>query len=160
MLPKIKTILLAATLGEQARPAARMALSLAKSYKAKIVVVHALEPLGAFGHYLVESYLPKKTLKKLEKEGYQRVIKEMEERLSKLVKEEIAELGAAQSVISKFVVDEGPPANVILDEAKRRKADIIVMGSQGDGLTDTLIGSSARHVTREAKVPVLVVPPG
>jgi len=53
----------------------------------------------------------------------------------------------------------GTAHEAILDEAKRRKADLIVIGSQGHTLTERLaIGSTAERVTRKAPIPVLVTP--
>ena len=47
----------------------------------------------------------------------------------------------------------------IVEEARRRMVDAIVMGSHGrTGLKHLLLGSVAEHVLRGAGVPVLVVP--
>jgi nucleotide-binding universal stress UspA family protein len=53
----------------------------------------------------------------------------------------------------------GPPAAIVLAEARRWHADLVVMGRSdagGPGRTD--IGSVAREVLEFAEVPVLVVP--
>ena len=47
----------------------------------------------------------------------------------------------------------------ILDEAERREADLIVVGSHGHGrLFEMLIGSTSEGLLRKARVPVLIVP--
>jgi nucleotide-binding universal stress UspA family protein len=49
-------------------------------------------------------------------------------------------------------------ANVILAEARRRKADVIVLGTHGRrGLKRVFMGSDAEEVVRIATVPVLLV---
>jgi nucleotide-binding universal stress UspA family protein len=49
-------------------------------------------------------------------------------------------------------------ANVILAEARRRKADVIVLGTHGRrGLKRVFMGSDAEEVVRIAAVPVLLV---
>ena len=49
----------------------------------------------------------------------------------------------------------------ILDEARRLRADLIVMGSHGHGrLYDVFVGSTCQGVLHKAEVPVLVVPAG
>ena len=53
---------------------------------------------------------------------------------------------------------EGPPAEAILDVAKTRECDLIVMGSRGLGrLTGLLIGSQSQKVVQQAPCPVLIV---
>lgn len=52
----------------------------------------------------------------------------------------------------------GGVAETILEEAKRRESDVIVMGTHGRrGLAHLLIGSVAEKVVRQAPVPVLTV---
>lgn len=58
-------------------------------------------------------------------------------------------------------VAEGVPAQCILNEAKDRIADIIVMCSHGDtGLKRWLLGSVAQKIARHSPVPVLVLREG
>lgn len=62
--------------------------------------------------------------------------------------------GAATSSIVAF----GDPATEILAEAERMHADLIVVGSRGQGrVRQALLGSVAREVLRGANRPVLVV---
>ena len=52
----------------------------------------------------------------------------------------------------------GPPAEQILREARKWKADLIVMGTHGRrGLRRVVLGSDAEQVVREATVPVMLV---
>ncbi len=52
----------------------------------------------------------------------------------------------------------GRPAEMILTEARRWRADLIVMGTHGrTGLGRLAFGSNAEHVVRHADVPVLLV---
>ena len=54
---------------------------------------------------------------------------------------------------------EGHPVEVILEECKHHKADMIIMGSHGHGaLYNLLVGSVTEGVLKSAKCPVLVVP--
>jgi nucleotide-binding universal stress UspA family protein len=56
------------------------------------------------------------------------------------------------------VVVEGYPSQAIIDVAKKKGADLIVMGSHGrSGLKRLWLGSVAESVVREAPVPVLIV---
>ena len=57
-----------------------------------------------------------------------------------------------------YIVEEGPPAEVILETADARDVDLIVMSSHGHhGLDRWLLGNVAEHVTRHATMPVLVL---
>jgi nucleotide-binding universal stress UspA family protein len=61
---------------------------------------------------------------------------------------------------TKLVEDfSGRVANAIVDQAKRWRADVIVMGTHGRrGLNRVLLGSDAEIVVRYSPVPVLLVP--
>jgi nucleotide-binding universal stress UspA family protein len=53
---------------------------------------------------------------------------------------------------------EGSPAEAILDIAKNRDVDLIVMGSRGLGrLAGALLGSQSQKVVQHAQRPVLIV---
>lgn len=66
------------------------------------------------------------------------------------------ELTALQDAEALLV--KGIPATRILEQAKARKASIIVMGSRGHtGLPHLLLGSKAERVVQLATVPVTIV---
>jgi nucleotide-binding universal stress UspA family protein len=53
---------------------------------------------------------------------------------------------------------EGDPAEEIVAEARRRQADLVVMGTHGrSGLSRLLMGSVAEHVARKASCPVVLI---
>lgn len=53
----------------------------------------------------------------------------------------------------------GHPAEVILKQAKKERADVIVMGSHGHtAFGEMLLGSVAHKVTQRSEIPVLLVP--
>ncbi len=63
--------------------------------------------------------------------------------------------GAGRRVSS--ALKEGRPASVIVDEAHRVAADLVVIGSRGRGaVTSTLLGSVAAEVVDHALCPVLI----
>jgi len=159
MLPTIKTILYATDLSDHTRPVFRMANSLARQYQAKVIFVHALEPMGTYGQAVIENYIPKETIKQLRRDGYERVAKEIRERLDAFCNEELNSSAEECEYVQAVVIKEGTPAQVILKEANDHQVDLIVMGTHGQSaLSDVLIGSSARKVTQKANCPVMVVP--
>jgi nucleotide-binding universal stress UspA family protein len=58
------------------------------------------------------------------------------------------------------ILDEGTPAACILDRARETPADLIIMGTHGQGGFERLmLGSVAEKVLRKAACPVMTVPP-
>jgi nucleotide-binding universal stress UspA family protein len=63
-----------------------------------------------------------------------------------------------QGIRARFEYKAGPPADVVLAAARRTKADLIVMGSHGQGaLARLVLGSVASKVLAGSEVPVLLV---
>jgi len=61
---------------------------------------------------------------------------------------------------TETLVDEGNPAARILDRARARNADLIVMGTHGlGGFERFMLGSVAEKTLRKADCPVMTVPP-
>ncbi len=59
----------------------------------------------------------------------------------------------------EFAIKPGPPLQVILETARNRDADAIVLASSGRNILQrALLGSVADKVIREAPCPVIVVP--
>jgi nucleotide-binding universal stress UspA family protein len=78
---------------------------------------------------------------------------EAEEILSAAVKE----VGTVPCEIHTEIL-EGDPASAILEVAKIRNSDVIVMGSRGLGrLAGLLLGSTSQKVVSHAPCPVLIV---
>jgi nucleotide-binding universal stress UspA family protein len=165
---KIKRILFATDLSENARYAFAYAVSLANLYGAGITFLHTLtetsESLdrGVIGHIGAERW------EEIKKQHYQ----EAKETLTgkkrdyvpiREVLDQFCEDTKSSHEDHDFITDEilvkrGNPVEEILEQAEKRNCDLIVMGTQGHGLLeDVLLGSTARRVIRRSKKPVLVV---
>jgi nucleotide-binding universal stress UspA family protein len=69
-----------------------------------------------------------------------------------------AESAGAKAEAVQIASRGQPVSDVILREAKRAKADLVVMGTHGRrGLNRLLLGSDAERVLRQSNVPVLLV---
>ncbi len=69
-----------------------------------------------------------------------------------------ASLAAKQGVEAETEVLEGDPAHSVLDLARARNADLIVVGSRGRGMVaGALLGSVSSSIVHAADRPVLVV---
>jgi nucleotide-binding universal stress UspA family protein len=158
-IPEIKTILYATDLGRHMRPVFRHAIGLAQHLNARIIMLHVVEPLGSTGEAVLSAYLPQKKVEQLERDGMQKILKQMQTRLEAFYREELALCEKQDSMVQDILVTTGRPADRIAQEAEKHQADMIVMGCTSEGfLGHGLLGSTARHVTQISHLPVLVVP--
>lgn len=78
--------------------------------------------------------------------------------------EKAAALAARRGLKTKLVMRQiagGPVAPCIVREAKKQRADLIVLGTHGRrGMTRLVMGSDAEEVVRSAPAPVLLVRAG
>ncbi|HTX02200.1 MAG TPA: universal stress protein [Candidatus Acidoferrales bacterium] len=135
-------------LDESAQAAAGidLAIDLAKAVKAKITLVHALDPavLATSADDVGSTSVMEIELDELQAAG-----KELVETTAARVREAGLEV--------ETIVRDGVPAKVILDTAMRSNCDLIVMGTHGrHGIERFFLGSCAEQVLREAAIPVLV----
>jgi nucleotide-binding universal stress UspA family protein len=71
---------------------------------------------------------------------------------------EMAEALKREGLTVETVAREGDPAHVIADEAQRRGADLIAMGTRGhSGLRHLFLGSTAERVVEQAPCPVMTI---
>lgn len=156
---EIKTILYATDLGQHMRPVFRHAVTLARKLGASIVMLHVVEPISRSAETMLSLYLPKEKLDSIQHEGMDEVIATMRQRLENYCRDE-AEICAGDSRVSDLVVESGDASKIIREQAVANGADLIVMGNCASDhrIGKGLIGSTARRVTQEAGIPVLIVP--
>jgi nucleotide-binding universal stress UspA family protein len=125
----------------------REAIRLAKNQSAALRVIHVVDRTAIIG--VAEAGMnPRPVLAKLARSG--RAVLEAARRSAKKLGVE-AEV-VLREPLSKRVADE------VLSEAKKWRADLIVMGTHGRrGLRRLVLGSDAEQIVRLAEVPVLLV---
>lgn len=70
-----------------------------------------------------------------------------------------APLAERPGVRARRVIEDGPPAMVLLRLADQEEVDLVVVGSRGvGGFDELLLGSTSTQVTHHARVPVTVIP--
>ena len=128
------------------------AIGLAKDQNARVRVLNVIDE-----HVIasaVDPYMPGDAamlLELIEKTGNKALAKAAALTKAAKITGEIAQVRGGGRYVS----------DVILDDAKRWRADLIVMGTHGRrGLNRLLLGSDAERVLREAPVPVLLVRKG
>ena len=136
----MKQILVATDGSESAEEAVSQAIELAHSTGAKLVVAYVRHaPLPVLGEPV-----------------YQRSLS-IELRLAQETTALAATRACGAGIDVETEVVEGDPAKRILDLARVRDVDLIVVGSRGRGaLAGTLLGSVSREILRHADRPVLV----
>lgn len=144
---KISNILVATDFSPSAAHAVETATDYARHFQAQLIVLHAYRvdipvasPLTGGGYVLPDGF-------------FEQIAKEARLRVEKSA----AEI-AAKGVSAVGVAVDRHPAAAIIEEAKARKVDLIVMGTRGlTGIKHLALGSVADRVVRTAPCPVLTV---
>ena len=124
----------------------RYGVAFAKSAGAKLSLVHVLQ---------VQPFLPTEQFAAYNREPSPGVL----ERAAKMQMRKFVRKIDFDGVPYETSVEIGRPAYQICQVAEKTGADLIVTSTHGStGLTHVLMGSTAEHVVRYAKCPVLVVP--
>jgi nucleotide-binding universal stress UspA family protein len=117
------------------------AVTLAIELDAELTIVHAYE-LPNYAYFILEA-----------------VANRAEEELRKCLEGQLARVRCRFPKV-EGVLRQGDPCHVILDVAKARRADLVVLSTHGrQGLPRVLLGSVAEKVARTSAVPVLTVGP-
>jgi nucleotide-binding universal stress UspA family protein len=132
---------------------------LAQRWGAKVVLVHAVEPLGSLGTAVVNTYLPEKIGKDFNEQGLESLVASIKDRLIELLADEMLSGEEGVQAINDVVVEIGRPDQVVLNWIKLCDADMVVMGSHTpDRNRLPGLGSTATKVMQRSKVPVYLVP--
>lgn len=129
----IERILVGVDGSEDSRRALGWAAELAGRIDAEVVAVHALG--------LLEHLEPGADLEAVFEERW------------------CAPLAERPEVRARRVIEDGPPAMVLLRLADQEAVDLVVVGSRGvGGFDELLLGSTSTQVMHHARVPVTVIP--
>jgi nucleotide-binding universal stress UspA family protein len=142
-----RTIMYASDFSAASRPAFRTAMDFARVTRARLLVTHVLAPVVPIT--ADNSFLSVHTWKELEAAGRRGAQKELD-RLLRTARN--------AGVRATSVLVEGMPAEQIVRAAKRKRADLLVVGTHGrTGLQKLFVGSVASRVVATAACPVLTV---
>jgi nucleotide-binding universal stress UspA family protein len=155
----IRTILYATDLGLYAPYVLQHALALTRSFNATLYVVHAVEPMGLFADSVLQTYLTESTLQEMRSKGLSAVMASIEQRVLEGFNDEMGEAPQDMQLIKAVRVIQGDPPQVILAEAQKLSADLLVVGSHSHGTTwDTPLGRTAQRLVQLSESPVYLVP--
>lgn len=140
------SVLCAVDFSEQSRQALLWASAISQYRSAELAVLSVLEPLLAEAAGI--------------RLGVDLARDQAEPALREFVDATLAEHQRQASRVH-MEVKVGTPSEVILESARTRKAELIVMGTHGrGGFQKLLLGSTTEQVLRRTEWPVLAVPPG
>lgn len=140
-----KNILVPFDLSKSSKHAFKVALDIAKKYDSKITILTAVEG-DSWHHKYYDSRADNELITKQKKVA------------SKFI-EDLVESGQKSNVpIKSQIVKSTSTVQTIVNFAKSRKFDLIVLGSHGrTGLDKLILGSVANGVVQKSRCPVLVV---
>lgn len=155
----INNILFATDLGPFTDYTLQHVTALAKNCNASIVVVHAVEPLSSFAQAVVETYIEDPQNNPFDESGANGMLNNIRHKILEALADQYMDSDRDIARIAAIRVLQGKPAEIILSEAKKQQADLIVMGSHGaQALDGNVIGSVTNKVLQLSKVPVFMVP--
>ncbi len=155
----IKTILLAVDLSVFTPCLLQHAAELAKQHSAKLVVVHAIEPLGTLGHALLNAYLEPEESRAMATTGMEAMVREVKAQVVDALTDEYIDGGIDLLHLGEVIVKAGPPIDVILQVAHDIDASLIIVGSNSPDMRPPVsLGSVSQKILNNARVPVYVVP--
>lgn len=145
-MAKIRRIVHPTDFSPASSPAFRKALELAKDNGATLLIVHVLPTLPMVG----DAYMAATAYDEM----FRAHRRQAEQRMARVVKR----ARAAKVRATGTIIDVGTAAERIVAFAKRQRADLIVMGTQGLGLlARALLGSVAQRVVSHAHCPVMTI---
>ncbi len=144
-MKEFRNILFATDFSESSDHAFQYAISLAKNFQARLIIVHVInEPVDLRGFYV-----PHISFDKLEEEIEQGAQKMME----KFCRTHVRDFDNYETFILP-----GIPYDEIIKKGVELAADLIVMATHGrTGLDHMLFGSTAEKVVRKSPIPVMTV---
>ena len=138
-------ILFATDFSENSEHAFDYALTLARKFDARLLIIHVInEPVDLRGFYV-----PHISFEKLEKE----IEEGAEQMMQKFCRTKVADFTNYESLIVA-----GIPYEEILRKSADEQVSLIILGTQGrKGIDHFLFGSTAERVVRNATCPVMTV---
>lgn len=155
----IRTILFATDLSAFTPYLVEHVITLAKRCDARIIVVHAVEPMGSLATAMVQTYLPGNIAKEIAEGGSDAVIASIRAQLIEILADEFIGNNEQFDQFVEIIVEAGKPAEVILRQIKEKNADLVIVGSHSpETVSSYSVGSVTSKILQMTKVPVYMVP--
>jgi nucleotide-binding universal stress UspA family protein len=150
----INKILVATDASAASNRALKMAAQFAGQHNAELLIVHVIRDMQIPYEIKEIPELETHTFESFN-DAREKIMRMIAESVLKTAKEKAVKAGANKV---QTAIGTGDPASSILGFAKRRKIDMIVLGTRGLGkLKGTILGSVSRKVTNNAETSCLIV---
>ncbi|MGZ6223098.1 MAG: universal stress protein, partial [Syntrophales bacterium] len=124
MIPQIKKILYATDLSKNSSYAFLYATDIARRHDAKIVILHAIEPIPPYA----ESYTG--MTDEMKRKQQEETAEEIKKHLQDFCKKAEAQIGPpCVELVSKILIPRGHPPEAILNASDEEGCDMIVLGT-------------------------------
>jgi nucleotide-binding universal stress UspA family protein len=154
----IKRILYATDLGLYGPYFMKQVAILAQTTGAKVDVLHVIEPMGVFAESIIYTYMSEKERKHLRNKGLPQVVDKIRVQVLDTLNSDYADYLDLIN-LSEVIVELGSPAEKIIEQAKMRSSDIVVLGSHGQhAYRGGLMGSVVTKVLQLSSVPIYMIP--
>jgi len=150
----IKCILVATDASAASNRALKMAAQLAEQYEAELLIVNVIRDMQI--PFEIKE-IPELEFNEFEafNDAREEVLRKVAETVLKVAKQKAEKIGAKKV---KTAIGTGDPATSILGFARRRKVDMVVVGTRGLGkLKGTILGSVSRKIANSAETSCLIV---
>ncbi len=158
---ELKNILCCIAMSPTSKNVLLRAMVEAQKHDADLHVLHIMSSYDSSMAIPIVSFMGEKKFQKLvneHKEETENTIRQEIDDLKKRILDE--HIPGSADHIKGVHVYEGDPVLEIMNITEKLKADMIVLGAHTKGLSEYMsMGSVARKVLREIKIPVLIVPP-
>ena len=150
----INKILVATDASAASNRALDMAAQLAKQHDAELFIIHVIRDMQI--PFEIQE-IPELESQQIESfnEAREKIMRKIAENVLKVAREKVETNGVNKV---QTTIGTGDPATSILDFAKRREMDMIVIGTRGlSKLKGTILGSVSRKVANNAETSCLIV---
>ena len=150
----INKILVATDASAASNRALDMAAQLAGQHNAELFIIHVIRDMQI--PFEIKE-IPELESQQIESfsEAREKIMRKIAENVLKVAQEKMEKAGVNKV---QTTIGTGDPATSILDFAKRREIDMIVIGTRGlSKLKGTILGSVSRKVTNNAETSCLIV---
>ena len=150
----INKILVATDASAASNRALDMAAQLAGQHNAELFIIHVIRDMQI--PFEIKE-IPELESQQIESfsEAREKIMRKIAENVLKVAQEKMEKAGVNKV---QTTIGTGDPATSILDFAKRREVDMIVIGTRGLGkLKGQILGSVSRKITNNAETSCLIV---
>lgn len=131
---------------------------MAQGTGAKVDIVHVVEPLGIFAESILNTYLPIEKIGEIKGAEIDRVLNGIRVQVMDTLNSDYQDV-LERINLDEVLVEVGKPADVILEQARLRNVDLVVVGSHGQhAYKQGLIGSVVTKVLQLSTIPVYMIP--